>query len=205
MPRLWSDTIEAHRRDVRDAILETTARLVADRGLLSVTMSEIAQETGIGRATLYKYFPDVEAILHAWHEQQISHHLEHLAEVRDHTVEPADRLPAVLEAYGHIVRHARSHADTDLVAFLHGDEQVTRAEGSLRALMRGLLEEGAGRGEIRHDVPADELVTYCLASLAASKDLPTKAAVRRLVEVTLAGLRPARTSASPRRSGSSRS
>lgn len=34
-----------------------------------MTMSRIAEEIGIGRATLYKYFPDVEAILLAWHER----------------------------------------------------------------------------------------------------------------------------------------
>jgi hypothetical protein len=28
MPRLWNETIEAHRRGVRDAILDTTAALV---------------------------------------------------------------------------------------------------------------------------------------------------------------------------------
>ena len=38
-------------------------------------MSQVATETGIGRATLYKYFPDVEAILAAWHERQIARHL----------------------------------------------------------------------------------------------------------------------------------
>jgi AcrR family transcriptional regulator len=37
-------------------------------------MSQIAAETGIGRATLYKYFPDVEAILVAWHERQVAEH-----------------------------------------------------------------------------------------------------------------------------------
>src|SRR5829696_4700292 len=83
VPRLWNETIEAHRAAVRDAILDTTAELVTENGLLSVTMSRIAEKTGIGRATLYKYFPDVEAILLAWHERHVSGHLEHLAELRD--------------------------------------------------------------------------------------------------------------------------
>ncbi|RUV80905.1 TetR/AcrR family transcriptional regulator, partial [Mesorhizobium sp. M5C.F.Ca.IN.020.14.1.1] len=78
MPKLWNETIDAHRRAVRDATLDATAALVAERGLLSVTMAKIAEETGIGRATLYKYFRDVEAILVAWHERQVTGHLEHL-------------------------------------------------------------------------------------------------------------------------------
>src|SRR5713226_8827892 len=79
VPKLWNDTIEAHRRAVNDATLETTAALVSKNGLRAVTMSQIAKETGIGRATLYKYFPSVEAILVAWHERHIGAHLEHLA------------------------------------------------------------------------------------------------------------------------------
>src|SRR5437667_6777863 len=83
MPKVWNETIEAHRREVRDAILHTTAALVAEHGLRSVTMSQIAEATGIGRATLYKYFSGVEAILVAWHERQVTSHLECLAEVGD--------------------------------------------------------------------------------------------------------------------------
>src|SRR5216684_6374194 len=98
MPKLWNETIEAHRREVRDATLDTTAALVVKHGLRSVTMSQIAEKTGIGRATLYKYFTDVEAILIAWHERQVTRHLQHLAEVRDRAGDPSDRLEAVLEA-----------------------------------------------------------------------------------------------------------
>jgi len=54
VPKLWHHTIEAHRREVRDAILDNTATLVAAHGLRQVTMSQIAEQTGIGRATLYK-------------------------------------------------------------------------------------------------------------------------------------------------------
>jgi hypothetical protein len=50
VPRLWTQTIETHRREVRDAVVDTTAALVAEHGLLSVRMSQIAEATGIGRA-----------------------------------------------------------------------------------------------------------------------------------------------------------
>ena len=192
VPKLWNETIEAHRREVRDAIVDTTAALVAEHGLLSVTMSQIAEETGIGRATLYKYFPDVEAILLAWHERQIRGHLDHLADVRDQAGTAGERLEAVLEAYALISHESRGHHDTELAAFLHGDEQVARAQHRLRDMIRDLLTEGAEFGDLRDDVAPDELASYCLHALTAAGSLPSKAAVRRLVTVTLAGLRPAR-------------
>lgn len=187
MPKLWNETIEAHRREVRDAILDTTAALVAEHGLRAVTMSQIAEETGIGRATLYKYFADVEAIVVAWHERQVTGHLEHLVRVRDHAGDARARLEAVLQAYA-LISH--EHHGTELAALLHRGAHVARAQQQLRDLVRDLLTEGADTGELRDDVPPDELTSYCLHALAAASSLPSKAAVRRLVTVTLAGLRP---------------
>ena len=152
-------------------------------------MSQIAEETGIGRATLYKYFSDVEAILLAWHERQITGHLLYLAEVRDEAGGASERLQAVLEAYAFISHESHGHHDTELVAFLHRDEQVVRAQQQLREMIRDLLREGAETGDLRDDVAPDELATYCLHALTAASRLPSKAAVRRLVTVTLAGLR----------------
>ena len=187
VPRLWNETIESHRRAVRDATLDTTAALVAVQGLRSVTMSQIAEETGIGRATLYKYFPDVEAILVAWHERHVSSHLEHLAAIRDQAGDPTERLKAVLEAFA-LIQHKR-HA-TELGALLHREEHVSRAQQHLSDLIRDLLIEGTQAGDVRDDVAPDELASYCLHALAAASTLPSEAAVHRLVAVTLAGIRP---------------
>lgn len=192
MPKLWTRTIDTHRREVREAILDTTASLVADHGLRSVTMSRIAEETGIGRATLYKYFSDVEAILLAWHERQITGHLAQLAEARGRPGDAPQRLGSVLEAYALIAHESRGHHDTELVALLHGDAQVASAEQELHDMIRNLMTEAAATGAVRDDVAPEELASYCLHALTAASSLPSKAAVRRLVTVTLAGLSPSR-------------
>jgi AcrR family transcriptional regulator len=196
MPKLWNETIEAHRAAVREAILDTTATLVAAHGLAAVTMSQIAEETGIGRATLYKYFPDVESILLAWHERQVAGHLAQLAAVRDQAGDPGQRLEAVLESYAlhhhGAALHARPHHGTELAAFLHRGAHMAHAQQELINLIRDLLAEGARSGVVRDDVPPEELASYCLHALTAARSLPSTAAVHRLVMVTLAGLRPPR-------------
>jgi AcrR family transcriptional regulator len=194
VPRLWNDTIQAHRAAVRDAILDTTAALVAEHGLLSVSMSQIAESTGIGRATLYKYFPDVEAILFAWHERQITAHLAQLEELRDQPGDAGQRLEAVLEAYALISHHrfSHEHPGPEVAALLHRGAHLTKAQQHVHDLIKDLLTEVAATGNLRDDVAPDELATYCLHALGAASSLPSKAAVRRLVRVTLAGLRPPR-------------
>jgi AcrR family transcriptional regulator len=194
VPKLWNETIEAHRRAVRDATLDTTAALVAEHGLASVTMSQIAEKTGIGRATLYKYFSDVEAILIAWHERQVTGHLKHLAAVRDQADDAGERLEAVLMAFA-LISH--EHHGTELASLLHRGEHVARAQQHLRDFIRDLLAQGAKTGDLRDDVAPDELASYCLHALTAASSLPSKAAVRRLVTVTLAGLHPPKPATSP--------
>lgn len=190
MPKLWDETIDAHRQAVRDATLDAAAALVAKHGLRAVTMSRIAAETGIGRATLYKYFPDLDALLLAWHARQIGRHLEQLTHARDRAGSAEDRLEAVLEAYVLLAQGSHGHHDSELAAFLHRDEQVVAAERQVRGMVSELLAEAAVAGGVRDDVPPDELANYCLHALAAARGLGSKAAVRRLVKVTLDALRP---------------
>jgi AcrR family transcriptional regulator len=189
VPKLWNDTIQTHRAAVRDAILDATATLVAGHGLASVTMSQVAEQTGIGRATLYKYFPSVEAILLAWHQRQVSDHLRQLTELRGHhhAGDPGRQLQEVLEAYA-LMRH-QSHGG-ELAAMLHQGAHLAQAQRQLGEFLQTLLAEGVATGEVRDDVVPGELASYCLHALAAASSLPSKAAVHRLVAVTLAGLRP---------------
>ena len=189
MPKLWTETVEDHRRAVREATLDATAALVTEHGLASVTMSQIAERAGIGRATLYKYFPDVDTILVAWHERQVGGHLAELIAVRDHAGDPAQRLAAVLGAYA-LLTHARPHG-TQLAALLHQGGHVQQAHQRLAALIRGLISDAAQAGAVRSDVAPAELAAYCLHAVAAASGLPDEAAVRRLVTVILTGLEPA--------------
>jgi len=190
MPRLWTETIKAHRREVRDAILDTTSALAAEHGLLAITMSEIAEKTGIGRATLYKYFPDVEAIFGAWHERQIEEHFRYLTEVRDKLSDPGERLKAVLEAFALLSREFHGHGDAEFAALLHQGKHVIKAQHRLHRIVEDLLAELARTGHIRDDVAPSELATYCLHALTAASSLESKGAIKRLVGITVSALRP---------------
>jgi len=187
MPKLWNETIDAHRRTVRHATLDAAGALVAKNGLLSVTMSRIAEETGISRATLYKYFPDVAAILVAWHERQVASHLEQLVAIRNGSGRAAERLEAVLQTYASI---SNENHHTGFVAHLHKGEHVALAQRQLSQLLSDMLAEGARAGDVRNDIAADELAAFCLHAVTAAGTLPSRAAVSRLVTFIMAGLRP---------------
>jgi len=85
---------------------------------------------------------------------------------------------------------AGGHQDGNLSR--HRGEHVARAQQQLHSFISGLLAEGAKTGGLKDDVAPGELASYCLHALTAAGSLPSKAAVRRLVTVTMAGLRPPR-------------
>jgi AcrR family transcriptional regulator len=187
VPKLWSETIHEHRRTVRDAILDTAWGLAAERGPLAVTMSQIAERAGIGRATLYKYFPDVEAILVAGHQRHVAAHLEQLRALRDRGGDPAEQLESVLTAYAFISYHRSRHGTAEMASLVHRGEHVAGAHEALTDLFRELLAAAANAGQVRDDVAPAELAAFCVHALAAG--LPSEAAVHRRVALTLAGLR----------------
>ncbi|HEX6523294.1 MAG TPA: TetR/AcrR family transcriptional regulator [Streptosporangiaceae bacterium] len=192
MPKLWTETIQAHRAAVQDAVLDAVAALVAEHGLASVTMSQIAERTGIGRATLYKYFPDAEAALAAWHERQITRHLTELTQARDTaTPGPYGQLQAVLEAYAlRQHQHRNQHNGSELASLLHQGEHVARAQQQLHAFITGLIAETAKAGQVRDDIAPGELASYCLHALTAAASVPAEDAARQLVTLTMAALSP---------------
>jgi AcrR family transcriptional regulator len=189
MPQLWAETVRAHQEEVRDAILEAVDELVRNRGLLALNMSHIAAAAGIGRATLYKYFSDIEQVVAAWHDRQVAAHLAQLVAIREQPGESAERLRAVLAAYGRICQQRQNHAD-ERTAALHHSQQANDGQARLIAIIADLIVEASTAGAVRSDVPPRELAAYCVCALEAASSTSTPAQLARLVQVIWVGLAP---------------
>ncbi|MEM9730032.1 MAG: helix-turn-helix domain-containing protein [Myxococcota bacterium] len=65
--RAASDWLGDERQELAgDRILEATRVVLARDGIRGARMGKIAEEAGCSRATLYRYFPNKEALLHAY-------------------------------------------------------------------------------------------------------------------------------------------
>lgn len=153
-------------------------------------MSRIAQDAGIGRATLYKYFPDVESILTEWHDEMITSHLSQLAELRSSGTTAEERLATSIETLADMSYKAGQHTPgSDIAATLHAGDHVTKADQDLRHLLQGVIEEAIRDGFVRDDIPPGELATYCVNAAMGARHLSSRAAVERLTQLTMASLR----------------
>ena len=89
--------------------------------------------------------------------------------------EPGTRLQAVLGSHADICRKRRRHRDDELAAVLHRSTQVRKLRRQLLDLISTLMADAAGAGAVRHDVPAEELASYCVHALAAAGNSSTTA------------------------------
>jgi AcrR family transcriptional regulator len=103
------------------AILDTAARLLADRSLASIGIDELAAGAGISRPSFYFYFASREAVLRALAER-ITDQLYHAsgAWLRRSDESPADAIRRTLEAnlalwrqHGAVLRATVNARDTD--------------------------------------------------------------------------------------------
>jgi AcrR family transcriptional regulator len=188
MPKLWEESIDGHRRAVRDAITQAAWQQAEEHGALSLTMSQVAKAAGIGRATLYKYFTDVESILVAHHAQHVEGHLEALDELRGAPGTAGSRLVAVVRAYASICFHRAQRSSTDISALVHRGSDVADAERRLRSVFAELIADAGAEALVRTDVSSEELAEYCLHALPAAGQAADPDQVGRLVRVVLDGL-----------------
>ena len=125
------------------------------------SMLDVAAAAGVGRATLYRYFPSRQALLDELADVALEQAGERLAAAG------LERLAAA-EAISRAVRALVAVGDYFVVL---ERERVrpdpARLEGQIGAPLRAVLERGQASGEIRDDVPASWL-TEALLGLVVS-------------------------------------
>jgi len=183
MPKIWDDTIETHRGAVLEAIFAATGSIVGEEGLTALSMSRVAADAGIGRATLYKYFNDIDAVLVAWHRHAIEHHMSMLRHISEQHGDALEALKAVLFAFADI---RSSHGAHDAARLLHVLPHVGDAEGRLRSFLGDLIAAARKNGSFRKDIAPDDLAAFAISSLSAPH---TKAFTPKLVDLVLTAMR----------------
>ena len=72
---------------------------------------------------------------------------------------------------------------------VHADKHVDAARRELHDLVARLIADSAATDQVRTDVDAAELATFCMHALTAAGDLRGDEAVAQLVSVTMVALR----------------
>jgi TetR/AcrR family transcriptional regulator, mexCD-oprJ operon repressor len=154
---------------VAEAILDAAASLLAAGGE-PPSMSDIAEAAGVARATVYRYFPTRDALLHALTAAAAEATATRLTQADLDVVpvtEAIARVTRVVAAAGSKYAALVSVIGTD-----YADDMAQR----IRVMIQELLRRGIDDGTFRGDLSADELgflLGYLLQAAArmAAEDL----------------------------------
>jgi AcrR family transcriptional regulator len=142
---------------VAGAILDAAADLLA-RGGEPPSMGEVAAAAGVGRATLYRYFPTRERLLQDLITAATGEAADRLAEA------DLDAVP-VTEGIARVARVVAA-GGSKYAALIgqFGPANADREQEQITTMIDGLLRRGVDDGTLRSDISVDEL-RFLLGSL----------------------------------------
>ena len=182
------------RRDAernRQLILRAAAEVFTSRGL-QASLDDVAQHAGVGVGTVYRRFPDKEALVEALFEERIQAMVA-LAEKALAEPDSWAGLVAFLESA--CTELATDHGLREILMFAsYGRDRVERAKARMQPLVTQLVERAQRDGKLRPDLrPTDIVFIEFMLSSAAGYAEPVNPQVwRRYLTLITDALRPAR-------------
>lgn len=153
-------TTVADREANRMRLLQAAADEFARKGIDGANINEISLAAGLAKGTVYNHFDSKEALFLAVVEQACSHAASGAEQVPE-LAPTQTRLRAVLEADVEWVREHEAFAKVLVREVLTGDEsrypRVLAAGAPLIERIAMILREGVARGEVRGEVPVEQL------------------------------------------------
>lgn len=172
----------------RTKILEAARSLFAARGV-NAPLEDVAAAAGVGIATLYRRFPDRQALLAALFVDEF--------EIYDTAAEAALACDDPWQGFRtYLERLCESQAAEEglreaFTQALPGDRELEARRTRLRGKMQRIIERAQAQGTLRADVNAEDLafVMWANASVVAATAQVVPDAWRRLFDLLLDGFR----------------
>jgi AcrR family transcriptional regulator len=177
----------------RDRLLEVAVRAFTEDGP-DVPLEQIAAEAGVGVGTLYRHFPNRNALVAAVYRHEVERLCESPAELL--AANPAD--VAMQEWMGRFVEYAatkRGMSEALSAAVASGLPLFERTRGQMIAALAELIAAGVEGGTIRSDADPEDVLramggVWKMTDGWATGDVTEwRAQARRLLALLMDGLR----------------
>lgn len=190
-------------REVREALLDATDRLLAERGYQKMTIDDLAREVGIGKGSVYLHFSSKEEIALSHVDRIVERVKDRLKIIAEKDISQAEKLremlcERVLIRFDSVQHYTQSL--NDLLSSLR-PKLLARRENYFAeeaAIFAEVIERGQATGEFEDGVSIEIADTFLLATnsllpfsltteeLGSREDIETKTA--RLADLLIKGI-----------------
>jgi AcrR family transcriptional regulator len=176
----------------RDAILDAAFRLLSDPGTESPTIDAIAAEAGVGRQTIYRWWPSKGAVA----ADALARHARVVVPQRDTGSFAGDLEAFLVDSFAGLQDQGLAGRLRQIAAAAQHDEHVARVLRDFTAVRRGalraVLQRGQDSGHLAPDADLDMLVDMAYGVLyyrllVGHAPLDAKAARSLAAELTRPG------------------
>lgn len=141
-------------------ILDAFQELLDKKNIQTISVSEIAQTAGIGKGSIYYYFPSKDAILEALVERNYEKPLETAKQLAAQTeISPFTRMAIIFQACRNSREEFQKQDSTGKAesaqaeTFLH-HQYLKHLISELKPTLTQIIQQGIDNGEIHFDYPA---------------------------------------------------
>jgi AcrR family transcriptional regulator len=180
----------------RQRILSAAATVFAERGL-EVSLDDIAHTAGVGVGTVYRRFPDKDALIDALLESKIGAMLE-IAETARAMEDPWEGFVFFLSGMSRT--HAKDRGLKEcMFSTSRGRERAQRAREQISPIATHLLERAQAAGKVRADIVATDLplMQFAVGFIADTVREVSPEAWERIFTILLDGLAAERDGTTP--------
>ncbi len=176
-----------------DQILDALQNLLAQKDIRNISVSEIAQEAGIGKGSIYYYFPSKDAILESLIERSYEIPLHTAKELASQSsVSAFTRMAMIFQACRtsssafQIQSSGNDKSSIQERSHLH-EKYMQHIISELKPTLTEIIRQGIEAGDIHFDYPA-ALSEIVLIVLTVKLDNTLVPSTREEMEDTLRGL-----------------
>lgn len=178
------ESVRSDARRNREKLLEAATAAFAGADGQPVSLESIAREAGVGIGTLYRHFPNREALVEAIYRTELAEVAETAARLlKRHP--PKAALRHWMDRYASFVAAKRGMAESLHALFDSGAMQPTQTRESIVGAVERLLRAGADDGSLRSDVQADDVVSSLIGIFLASG---SSEQTGRMLDLLVAGI-----------------
>jgi AcrR family transcriptional regulator len=163
----------------REMILERAAQLFSLKGYFGSSMSDLAQETGLGKSGFYNHFQskdDLALQAFDYAAAEMSKRFQQALEGKPNAIE---RLQALLEVFQGIADHPFLAGGCHLLnTAIESDdahpalrERAIKSADKWQAMLQAIVRKGIERGEVRPEISAEDFATIFIATVEGAEML----------------------------------
>ncbi|HEY2090091.1 MAG TPA: TetR/AcrR family transcriptional regulator [Mycobacterium sp.] len=178
------ESVRSDARRNREKLLEVATAAFAAADGRPVSLESIARDAGVGIGTLYRHFPNREALVEAIYRTELAE-VAVAAEQLLKRHPPKTALRRWMDRYASFVAAKRGMAESLQAIFESGAMEPTQTRDSILGAVGMLLRAGADDGSLRSDVQAEDVLSSLIGLMLASGS-PEQTG--RLLDLLVAGV-----------------